>query len=485
MDTHPQGATDPDSRLPPREEGRPAAAPASESQGPGRASHRRRAAALSFPLALVAALALLLIGEVSFHRSQSALRDTTQAFDVRLEVDRMLRLMVDAESGQRGYLLTGRTDYLKPFAESTQSIGRLLLDMSNYYSDPARSAQMGDFARLARLVETKISEMDITVQARRDGRDDAWRAVIESEIGRETQENIRTLAGRLAKVESARLAVHQAQVSQTLIFSRLGVATLTTLSVLAFYFYLRQARQLIALRERQREALQAERDGLDRQVRERTAQLTELTRYLQTSQENQRSHLARELHDELGALLTSAKLDVARLQSRLAAPSPEARERMAHLNEVLNSGIALKRRIIEDLRPSALGNLGLVASLDILTREFAKSSGLRLTTRFDPVALGEQGDLTVYRFVQEALTNVAKYAQASHVEVTLQTGEPGVAISVRDDGQGFDPDAVRSSAHGLVGMRYRVEASSGRMEIVARPGAGTLLRAWLPSASAS
>ncbi|MBA3590712.1 CHASE3 domain-containing protein [Methylibium sp.] len=445
---------------------------------------RRRAAVLSFPLALIAALSLLLFGELSYHRSQTALRDTTDAYDVRLEVERLLRLMVDAESGQRGYLLTGRTDYLKPFAEATQSIGQLLLGMTRFYSAPARSAQVRDFARLARLVETKISEMDVTVQARRDGREDAWRAVIESEIGRETQEQLRQQAEGLALVESARLQSHQAQVSRSLLVSRIGVATMTMLSVLAFYFYLRQASQVIALRERQREVLEAERDTLDLEVRERTAQLTELAGYLQTSQENQRSLLARELHDELGALLTSAKLDVARLQSRLPAISPEARERIAHLNEVLNSGIALKRRIIEDLRPSALGNLGLLASLDILTREFAKSSGLEVQATLEPVELAPDGELTVYRFVQEALTNIAKYAKAERVEVVLQPGNGGVAISVRDNGKGFDPAVVRSSAHGLVGMRYRVEAERGRMEIDAKPGGGTLLTAWLPSVPA-
>ncbi|MBA3598948.1 MAG: CHASE3 domain-containing protein [Methylibium sp.] len=447
-------------------------------------SPRRRAAILSFPLALIAALSLLLFGELSYHRSQTALQDTTDAYDVRLEVERLLRLMVDAESGQRGYLLTGRTDYLKPFAEATQSIGQLLLGMTRFYLAPARSEQMGDFARLARLVETKISEMDVTLQARRDGRENAWRAVIESEIGRETQEQLRQQAVGLALVESARLQSHQAQVSRTLLISRIGVATMTMLSLLAFYFYLRQARQVIALRERQREVLEAERDTLDLEVRERTAQLTELARYLQTSQENQRSLLARELHDELGALLTSAKLDVARLQSRLPAISPEARERIAHLNEVLNSGIALKRRIIEDLRPSALGNLGLLASLDILTREFAKSSGLEVQATLEPVELAPDGELTVYRFVQEALTNIAKYAKAERVDVVLQPNNGGVDISVRDNGKGFDPAVVRSSAHGLVGMRYRVEAERGSMEIDAKPGGGTLLRAWLPSSAA-
>jgi hypothetical protein len=91
--------------------------------------------------------------------------------------------------------------------------------------------------------------------------------------------------------------------------------------------------------------------------------------------EEERGHLARELHDELGALLTAAKLDVARLKSRLGDQPPEVGQRLQHLTETLNSGIALKRRIIEDLRPSSLSNLGLTASLEILAREFSERSG--------------------------------------------------------------------------------------------------------------
>ena len=107
--------------------------------------------------------------------------------------------------------------------------------------------------------------------------------------------------------------------------------------------------------------------SLEQEVAARTAQLTELAQHLQTVREDERSRLARELHDELGALLTAAKLDVARLKSRLgASAAPRLAERLAHLNDALNGGIALKRSIIEDLRPSSLSNLGLVAALEIL-----------------------------------------------------------------------------------------------------------------------
>ena len=118
--------------------------------------------------------------------------------------------------------------------------------------------------------------------------------------------------------------------------------------------------------------VQAERDRLEVEVIQRTAQLTELTQHIQTAREDERHRLARNLHDDLGALLTSAKLDAARIKSRISTAAPEALELLAHLVGTLNSGIALGRRIIEDLRPSALSNLGLAATLEILAREFTR-----------------------------------------------------------------------------------------------------------------
>lgn len=445
---------------------------------------RRHLAALAFPLAIAVVVTLLTVNELAYHRSLRALDATTESFDLRVQVDRLLRLMVDAETGQRGYLLTGRGEYLKPYADSTQAIGELIKNLTQRYTQPDRAAQLTEIGTLAGVVEKKISELDLTVQLKRDGRDDAWRAITDSDIGREAQDSIRQIAGRLADIEVMRMAAHREQVDRTLLAGRIGVAALALLSLLGFRSYLRRTRQLAIERERQRDALQAERDSLEGQVVQRTQRLVQLARHLQNTQESERSRLARELHDELGALLTSAKLDVARLQSRLPESNTEARERMHHLTELLNSGIALKRRIIENLRPSSLDNLGLAASLDILTREFAERAGLVVDAQLDPPALSPSAQLTVYRFVQEGLTNIAKYAQARRVEVHLSTLDDGSAeVMVADDGLGFDPEAMQAGQHGLVGMRYRVEAERGRMHIESKPGCGTRLVAWLPVAT--
>ncbi len=293
-------------------------------------------------------------------------------------------------------------------------------------------------------------------------------------------EAIRTHAQELIARSDLRLSQGQRQIEQSLTLSRIGIAAVTVIGLLAFYMYLRQTQAVQAVNLREQELLERERHRLEGLVRERTATLSELANHLQQVREEERGHLARELHDELGALLTAAKLDVARLKSKINAAAPDVAERLKHLTDTLNSGIALKRRIIEDLRPSSLSNLGLTAALEILTREYAESAGIEVETSLEAVQLPDGAQLTVYRMVQEALTNVGKYAKAKKVLVSVHSHPTHVAVQVRDDGVGFDPATVRPTSHGLAGMRHRVEAAGGRLALTSRPGSGTLLSAVLP-----
>ncbi len=260
-------------------------------------------------------------------------------------------------------------------------------------------------------------------------------------------------------------------------------AALLIVSLVALKMYWRQRSTLKELQQELQRTVQAARDRLETEVLLRTAQLTELTHHLQTAREDERHRLARNLHDDLGALLTSAKLDAARIKPRLFDKAPEALDLLAHLVSTLNSGIALGRSIIEDLRPSALSNLGLVATLEILTREFAENSGLEVHCRLADVELQASAELMIYRMVQEATTNILKYAHASQVWVSLALDHGQVAVSVRDDGVGFDSRVRARSAYGLVGMRFRVEAEGGTLSLVSAPGQGTLISVKLPPAS--
>ncbi len=444
---------------------------------------RVKRSAVTFPLAVVTAVTLMVISESAYHSSVESLDRLGQLSRAQLDNMALIRQVLDAENGQRGYLITGRAEYLKPYRKSMENIGQTLKALHDFYVN--ESGQVEEFTELVSLVNKKLSEMETTIQLRSEGREAAWRALIETDIGREQMESIRLASEKLIQRESSLIKLGRESVYETLLLSRLGVSAMTALSVLAFFMYLRQTAALGKERERQQKALQTERDLLEGQVQRRTTQLTELAHHLQNAREDERSRLARDLHDELGALLTAAKLDVARLKSRLPQITPEATERLVHLNETLNSGIALKRRIIEDLRPSSLNNLGLVAALEILSREFGESSGVDVTCELEAVRLKPSAELTVYRLVQEALTNIGKYAQAHLVLIRLRSEGDQVMVSVRDDGVGFDMQATNPSTHGLVGMRYRVEAEGGQMHLEAEPGEGTHIHALLPQLPAA
>ena len=212
----------------------------------------------------------------------------------------------------------------------------------------------------------------------------------------------------------------------------------------------------------------------------RTRELTDLALHLQRVREDERGHLARELHDELGGLLTAAKFDVARVRKRVDGSGPEVADCIRHLSQVLDAGIELKRRIIEDLRPSSLDTLGLQRTLEIQCREFALRSEIRVQADIADLQLDPERALAVYRVLQEALTNVAKYAQASQVKVRLQRAGGLAQLSVQDNGRGFDPQHVREGRHGLTGMRFRARSCGGSLILRSAPGQGTLIEATLP-----
>jgi signal transduction histidine kinase len=435
--------------------------------------------AVSLILAVLAACVLIGINETGYNQSTRALEEIAQYSRTRAALNRLLVHVLEAETGSRGYLLTGDPKYLEPYNAAVAEIGQNLDSLRGIYTPDAD--ELATVAQLTRNMQRKLAEMDLSVRMRKQGNEDAWKFVLMTDVGKEHMDAIREQATKLINSATSKMDIAQAQVERSLLLSRIGIAAVTLAGLLAFYLYLRQSTALKLAGEQQQAVLQQERDLLEGQVRERTASLAELATHLQQVREEERGHLARELHDELGALLTAAKLDVARLKSRLGAQtSPEMGQRLQHLTETLNSGIALKRRIIEDLRPSSLANLGLNASLEILAREFSERSGIEVATNLEQVELDESRQLTIYRLVQESLTNVSKYAQAELVDVSLRNYSNHVEVEIKDDGKGFDVKEVRPSTHGLAGMRHRVEAAGGRLSVASTPGAGTRIAAVMP-----
>ncbi len=431
-----------------------------------------------FPLACLTAFAFVFISEGSYWQSVKTLDELSVMAQAHTAIRGLQQGLLNAETGQRGYLLTHQKDYLAPYDKSVQDIDASLKFLSHYAQDKPALAKVVD--EVETMARTKLSEIDLTLSLDKEGKGKTAMEIVMSGIGQTEMNSIRLISDELLAIEKSRVSESRADIDRTLLLSRAAIAVWSALSLLALYLYLRQS---FVVRQQQLELqriVQLERDRLEVEVIERTEELTKLTQYLQTAREDERNRLARNLHDDLGALLTSAKLDAARIKSRVSAKAPEALDLLAHLVDTLNGGIALGRNIIENLRPSALRNLGLLPTLEILAKEFTDLSGLPVHCTLEPVQLNESAELMVYRLVQEAMTNITKYANATQVWVSLAFKQGQIEVSVRDDGVGFDTRVRPHSAYGLMGMRFRVEAEGGVLTLTSRAGEGTLIQARLP-----
>ena len=438
-----------------------------------------RRMAISLPLAILAACLMIGVSEYGYKQTSELLTNLTRAYDIRTSISVLMKDMLNAETGLRGYLLTNDPKYLEPYQEASKDISRSLNNIrQNIENDRTKSDV---FMALSQSIGRKTAEMDLSLKLFREGNADALKFVMFTDMGNSDMNSIRTLSHQLEEAVVQEAQHYQDDVKSSLVWARVGVATITFIGVLAFYLYLRQHNIVERLHKREQALLSEERTRLEQLVRERTATLTELANHLQQVREDERGHLARELHDELGALLTAAKLDVARLKSKIEMSNPEVADRVKHLTETLNSGIALKRRIVEDLRPSSLANLGLSTSLEILTNEFSQRIGVEVEANLEAVELPDATELTIYRLVQESLTNIGKYAKASKIAVSVHNYPTYVAVQIQDNGEGFDLASIRPNSHGLAGMRHRVEATGGRLTINSAIGEGTTISAVIPT----
>ena len=438
-----------------------------------------RRSALALPLAALAALAALLVvvvNETRHEQSVHALARLEQRAGASAHVQTVLRRMLDAETALRGYLLTGRPSYLQPYTRAGADIDTHLRALRLHFADDGTSMVLLNM--LGEQTDTRLAQLAQTLARLETGEPVAWPEP--QDAGRQNLLRLRSVAQQLVVREREQMAQERQAVFDTLRSSRIGVSATAGVGMLALLMLLLQTAALDAAQRRHAQTLQAEYERLEAEVRQRTDDLSELARHLQTVREDERSRLARDLRDELGALLTTAKLDVVRLRRSLGAAAPDTLARLQHLTDSLDSGIALKRRIVDDLRPASLSNLGLVAALQILAREFAERAGVAVATDLQPLVLSDAVQITVFRLVQEALTNIAKYARAQQVHLGLRADRGTAHLRVVDDGQGFDPALQPKGAHGLIGMRYRVEGAGGRLTIESAPGQGTRIEAELP-----
>jgi len=290
---------------------------------------------------------------------------------------------------------------------------------------------------------------------------------------------------RLERLHESRFAQFQEgwRISLTLVAAVVICVILLVLAL--FLLLLRYSARAIETERRHAAYSEGERERLERAVRDRTLELSELASYLQQVQEAERFNVARELHDEMGALLTASKMNVAWLLRQGQAFSPAMREKLQKLDGFLEQGVQIKRKVIEGLAPSALSNLGLTSALEALTSQVASTAGMRITfTGPDDEPADPPQDVAIacYRAAQEALTNVQKHAKATEAKVDLHCSTEWIELRIQDNGQGFrNTGPGKTAVHGVRGMRHRAISLGGSCTVQSVPGKGTTVTFRVPS----
>ena len=225
--------------------------------------------------------------------------------------------------------------------------------------------------------------------------------------------------------------------------------------------------------------------GVEQELRASSEQLRNLAARLLSVREEERTRIAREIHDELGQSLTTMKLDISWLARRLSPRNGQMLQRIRATLRLADDLIKSVRRISTDLRPGIL-DLGLSAAVEWQAQEFQARTGIPCKLRLlaEEVVVAPDVSTALFRILQETLTNVARHARATRTEVVLERQREGLALSIRDDGRGFDPvDPSLSKSLGLLGIRERAAMLGGRVSISSTPGKGTRITAWIPLAS--
>ena len=212
------------------------------------------------------------------------------------------------------------------------------------------------------------------------------------------------------------------------------------------------------------------------------SELSQLSSALQSIREEERKHIARELHDDLGQLLAALRMDLSLLQ-RDQSLAGKSRLALNSMDQLLLTSITTLRRIATDLRPRALDEGGLFFALQTLQKEFSQRHGINcdLIANEEQLILDDEPSTAIFRIVQESLTNVARHAKANHVIIRFERDEQSLAFTIQDDGRGIEEGAMnKTRSFGLVGMRERIKAMQGEFQVLSEVGKGTQIQITLP-----
>ncbi len=429
----------------------------------------------------VASALLLTLLVVTLYYATTARRLLTDLQQYAWQVDKVDALLIqllNAETGARGFLVTADNVYLDRYREGISRLGALLSDIDSHPEKPPLNVD--EYGKLKRLIDAEIKALSSAIDARQAGARLPDKLI---EHGNRMMDAIRDSLNRIRSQLSQDNATYYVTSLGFLGKSRWVVVSLFTAAFLLLLSLFLLLQKQIGLRHRIASMMSDENERLEKLVKQRTTELNDLASYLTRLSETEKRRIAQELHDEMGALLTAARMDTTWIMRDLDPRlSEKYARRLSRLSESLDAAISLKRKITSDLKPPLLQELGLIESVSVMVQDLANdgSHQVRMELPKSLPPIDSERTLAVFRIIQESLTNIRKYAQARHIEVGVSLEDQDIHIRIADDGQGFDSDRQRSAGNGIPGMRHRAQMFGGGLTVTSSPGQGTLIEAYIP-----
>ncbi len=385
---------------------------------------------------------------------------------------------------QSSFLLTGYQKYLRNYNRDVADVEPRLARLQSAYTGSA--SDVADMRTLQVLIGKRLADLAMLVAIQNAQGTSAAIALVKTSVGADTGEAINDLLDQLRGRESLEHAAAAEHWSRSLILSRWITVAATIFNLLLVGVAARLVYLDLRRRTLQTADLRDQKLQLEREAEERNRELVELSTHLHNVAEREKAALARELHDELGGLLVGARMDISWVEQKLIDCDPGIKQRLHRVQQSLSAGIDLKRRIIEELRPTLLDNVGLFAALRWQLKETCGNAGLKCMEAFpdEEPKFTSEAAIALFRIAQEAFTNILKHAAAKSVDIGLDLDGDALVMQISDDGKGIPVGRLNAGSHGLASMRHRVRALGGRLDVRSPASGGTTLLVRIPVAGA-
>jgi signal transduction histidine kinase len=457
---------------------------------------------------IISVIVFFIINAVSYWSTRKHIESRTEietTLETIYELENLISMIKDAETGQRGFIITGDWAFLEPYYIGVTAVHKSMTLLKVMNEDEAQILQRLDI--ILGMIERRFDQFYKAIRLRKDGDVSAAVLYFTAVENQNIMSGIRKLIEELKLEKNSQL---QKLIGISKKRSQYTIITIVIGNLFAFLFVFFSLSQLY------RDIM--ERVAAEKELRVSREQLRSLARRLENIREEERILISREIHDVMGGGLTGLKMDLARLFKNIVkAGSDKEREaikaQIAALDDMADQMISVTRRISSDLRPPVLDDFGLIPAMEWQLSEFTARTGIlhKFKTTFVNVIFKNEQAVAMFRIFQEALTNVVRHSGATEIEVVMREEERNlfmnrsfvleisddgrgikederdlfmnrnVVLEISDNGRGITEDEIlNSKSLGLLGMKERALAFGGELSISGKPGKGTVISIKMP-----